>query len=71
MMIIEKGMNVVKEKITGKKISVMIGNKKDIKEKESMIMKEIEKEITDDKNFTHINLTENFENNFISFIILF
>lgn len=45
-------MNAAKEKITGKKISVMIGSKKDIKEKESMIMKEIDKEITDDKNFT-------------------
>lgn len=45
-------MNAAKEKITGKKISVMIGNKKEIKEKEPMIMREIDKEITDDKNFT-------------------
>ena len=52
MKIIEKEMNVAKEKITGKKISVMIGNKKEIKEKEPMIMREIDKEITDDKNFT-------------------
>ena len=56
MMIIEKEMNAAKEKITDKKISVMIGSKKDIKEKESMIMKEIDKEITDDKIFTQYQL---------------
>lgn len=48
MMITDREMSVVKEKITDKKMSVITKDKETIKEKDQMIMKEIAKENTDD-----------------------